>query len=379
MAVHFVTRSPYNKPAQKYQRLFEAESLLSWFQKHWSELPQEESDVDQIGLADSFCDIAELELPPPESFDQFKDYVENVLDIPGEVCCSPHSLQILTDDDELQMADYLFDDQFCQEHRDLSAFLLFEPWELPADAGSGTFDAPQKINAITPAGDGEGQVFLALMNCYDSENLYDLAGAYRLDGLRLPEFSRYLSTVTPDRTWPFELRLLRAHLLSGRQPLESEEAKRVEQIGSQPGDHSAWEEYSRWLAQAGRNPAEMTLLERALQQVAKLPPRQILYASDDAESQFGTEDLASAQTQLHEVMDRLGHVPRHDPSQSVVRVDEHIAQVAISDTSAYGDEVHVFHQWFLFDDLWGCAHRDLASGILRFARRWDVLTLDPSD
>jgi|SRR5258707_13517387 3-oxoacyl-[acyl-carrier protein] reductase len=33
-------------------------------------------------------------------------------------------------------------------------------------------------------------------------------------------------------------------------------------------------------------------------------------------------------------------------------------------------------QWIIFDDLWAGANRDMAEGILRYARRWDVLSED---
>jgi hypothetical protein len=33
----------------------------------------------------------------------------------------------------------------------------------------------------------------------------------------------------------------------------------------------------------------------------------------------------------------------------------------------------MYHQWYLFDDLWASAHPDLANAILRYASRWDVL------
>ena len=33
-----------------------------------------------------------------------------------------------------------------------------------------------------------------------------------------------------------------------------------------------------------------------------------------------------------------------------------------------------YHQWIIFDDLWAGEHPDLAEGILRYAKRWDVLT-----
>jgi hypothetical protein len=35
----------------------------------------------------------------------------------------------------------------------------------------------------------------------------------------------------------------------------------------------------------------------------------------------------------------------------------------------------MFHRWIIFDDLWASEHRDLADGILRYAKRWGILTI----
>ena len=57
-----------------------------------------------------------------------------------------------------------------------------------------------------------------------------------------------------------------------------------------------------------------------------------------------------------------------DPSRNVVQVCNHVAQVSIH---AGGSS---FDQWFVFDDLWGAAHPELANSLLRYCTRWDVLS-----
>jgi hypothetical protein len=59
-----------------------------------------------------------------------------------------------------------------------------------------------------------------------------------------------------------------------------------------------------------------------------------------------------------------------------IRVDEHIAQVCFPE--GYGlyhqEGSELYQQLILFDDLWASAQPDLANAILRYTRRWDVLT-----
>jgi hypothetical protein len=51
---------------------------------------------------------------------------------------------------------------------------------------------------------------------------------------------------------------------------------------------------------------------------------------------------------------------------------DHFAQLCIHVGDSFGNDA--YHQWIIFDDLWAGEHPDLAEGILRYAKRWDVLT-----
>ena len=62
----------------------------------------------------------------------------------------------------------------------------------------------------------------------------------------------------------------------------------------------------------------------------------------------------------------------HDPSKSLVATSDHLAQLCLHVGDFFGKDVH--HQWIIFDDLWAGGHRDLADGVLRYAKRWDVLS-----
>ena len=57
-----------------------------------------------------------------------------------------------------------------------------------------------------------------------------------------------------------------------------------------------------------------------------------------------------------------------DPDASLLRVDDHLAQLAMHCSEAFGHQ-----QWFLLDTVWAAAHPDLARSLLRYAGHWDPL------
>ena len=91
-------------------------------------------------------------------------------------------------------------------------------------------------------------------------------------------------------------------------------------------------------------------------------------------------DLQSASPGLHALAYALDTLAGE--SRSLVHVEDHVAQLSlhVNIWKLPRTERHVYHQWILFDDLWASVHPDLANAILRFVRRWDVLSpLDARD
>jgi hypothetical protein len=85
-----------------------------------------------------------------------------------------------------------------------------------------------------------------------------------------------------------------------------------------------------------------------------------LGTQEEARGEFGT------------ILKRLaGEGWANDPSGSLISLGDHVAQLCLS----VGPEQRMFHQWIIFDDRWAGEQRDLADGILRYAKRWDVLTV----
>jgi hypothetical protein len=205
---------------------------------------------------------------------------------------------------------------------------------LPTTSGDGSYQTSFRIKEIKPAGNGPGATYLAFLAFYDSLNLTDLdvEGPRRIEGVRVPELCDYLRDTTPDQDWPFELKLLRSRL----------------PVADSNGDRLA------------------VLLDRA----ARLPVLGLSGMETSSGIGLGTVEQARAA-----VEDALATISKgtshHDPSKSLISVGEHVAQLCLH----VGWEGEMYHQWIIFDDLWADEHRDLADGILRYAKRWDVLTV----
>jgi uncharacterized protein (TIGR02996 family) len=82
---------------------------------------------------------------------------------------------------------------------------------------------------------------------------------FRVDGLRLPEFARYLATSTPDN-WPFELSLIRSQLFPASSTADSPEEAFLLELRERPRQQDAWMAFGDWLEEQGRGQAGVELL-----------------------------------------------------------------------------------------------------------------------
>src|SRR5262249_37861150 len=141
--------------------------------------------------------IAAQGWPPPKSMRELAGHLEDALYV-NEMKSGPHHVQICTDDDELEMVIYLFDDHYAAANPARAAFLLHDGWQLPAGAGAGGFRTSEKTRLISRDRKGTGTTYLAILAFYASDNIDGLSGAERIDGVRLPDLPPHLLTVQPD-------------------------------------------------------------------------------------------------------------------------------------------------------------------------------------
>ncbi len=344
MSVYFVYRSPCEGPSGKHLRKFDDDTVLGWFQQVWepakqaedaSEWMKSEIGTSVYGFHSIFESARENELPPPTSDRKLKSYLEEHLYVEGEIKFKPHAIQVLTDDDEIELAYYVFDDHYLSDHPGKADYLLHEDWRLPTTSGDRPFKSGVATTALQPRRAGLGETYLAFLAFYDSSgltNLDEFGGPCRIKGVRIPELVEYLEITLPDETWPFELKLLRSQIRHD----DSAEVR----------------------------------LRAALERVARLPVLRISEAESSAGLGMGTVEDACAE--FEKVVKSLRGDLDHDASKSLVATSAHLAQSCLHVENLLG--IDAYHQWFIFDDLWAGDHLALAEGMLRYARRWDVLS-----
>jgi hypothetical protein len=375
MSVYFAYRCHYNQPNCKFVRRFDAPSILDWFRANWegeadysaaSKLALEKLGCQVYSFGNLFVGIAENELLPPRTNAELHQHLEEFLYV-NEMAATSHAIQVYTDDDELEMAIYFFDDWYLTRNPAKAAYLAHKDWDLPTEAGKGGFKTSRRSARLKPDGNGTGTVFLAFEDFYASDNLDCLPKAYRIDGIRLPELCQYLVAAQTKVEWPFELLVLRARLFRKALRASQEEAAFLKAIRHDP---SVIEIYSDWLEERGQSRAGLLGLERGLQEVSKVS---FFELGESSMVQLGGGSWLDDQAALDEALKKFQPRRNFDSSKSHIRVHDHVAQLCLHvDRWSYGGDL--YHHWVLFDDLWAGANPDLANSILRYAERWDPLS-----
>jgi uncharacterized protein (TIGR02996 family) len=382
MAVHFVYRCPYMGPSEKFVAHFEEATVLDWFRSRWAEMGARGYDsgdlpgVKVYGLGSLGEAIAEHALAAPTSAAELQALLEEHLYVEGEILFDEHCLQVLTDDDELQLAYFFFDDTWMAEHAPRAAFLLHSDWRLPTTARAGDFVPRVESVELDPAQDREGTVWINLNVYYDGMNL-DGGTPYHVSGLRMDAFPAWLICNQPGEDWPFELRFLRSQLLQVPSEASPRERELIALIEADPSDPARWSVYSDWLLEQGRAPAPVIVMERALQtcadsvlvdQLSELDHSGLGGSLADARAEIA--EIVRARTQKK---GRSKRKPQASRSAGLVSCSAHLAQACLP---VFSPDIHTHHQWIFFDDRWACAQPALARGVLRYVTRWDVLSIE---
>jgi uncharacterized protein (TIGR02996 family) len=393
MSVYFTYRRHNLGPSGKYTKCFDDDTVFDWFRNRWRHVPDTE-EVHSTWYEDTFgCPavygfgqlfgaIGEHSLPRPETPEQLSEYLRRHLPCSRKSLFAdlPHCLQVLTDDDELELAYYFYDDHYLKQHGRLAAFLLHDDWRLPASFRSGGFTSREPTDLLSPPGGKEGTVYLAVCSYQYSDNLSHPipAQALRLEGIRLPDLGPLLVNAEPD-LGPLPLFYLRGALLIPPADAVPVECCFLQALAEHPSDRATWAAYADWLTEQGQGPLGRHLLERALTRVTRYSPELLEHLERFPDSFYFPPDEGGVATDVWMLQRKENEKPNRlldRPSDSLVQADEHVAQLCLQVGQCFWTDRPSFHQWYLFDDLWASAHPDLANGILRYVRRWDVLTPD---
>jgi hypothetical protein len=364
----FVYRSPYEGPWGRRVRRLADSSPLAWFQRLWQTTADEERferDADAhdwveanleadlgghvYGLSSVFCtsdngDAASLRADrhgplPASTWQELEEVLRRHLYVEGDsrdqIHVDEHSVRVGTDDDEVDLAYYFFDDTLAAAS-DQTAYLLLEDWRLPVASGEGgSFDEPVGVQRLTTRHGGKGATYVVALKPDDHfAHSCDLVPPSILVGVRLPELASHLRSVTPgpaDPGWPATLLTLRSLVA--------------------PTDQRIGPTLRRYTHLVGR------LQERdAAERVRR----------------SATQDHAPAHAALEELLQRPPPGQRTswsepDAAHSRVSDTEHLAQALVHVHELFG-----YERWYLFDDVWAASNPDLAASLLRYASSWDL-------
>src|SRR5438128_3932306 len=121
MAVYFACRSPYAAPGGKHLKRFDDDNVLDWFRARWHRLAgtdaralkqqvEQEMGCYVYSFHCLFLAVGEQGLAPPETHLDLAGEINAAVYANDILCDSPHLLQVGTDDDEVGISYYFFDD-----------------------------------------------------------------------------------------------------------------------------------------------------------------------------------------------------------------------------------------------------------------------------
>lgn len=326
MKITFAYRSGY-VPNNRHLREFEAESVLSWFVQNWpvlsapsnseqaSEALQTLLGVRPYGLPVSDHDD-ETPVAAPRSLKELTEKLE-AFTYNNEVLVSKHCAQVLTDDDEIELAWYVFDEEYAQQNA--AKISIWQHPDLPLQFGDASHQEALKSKKVLPAGTERGQLYWMSSAIHDSMNLEDLEGAYRFEGVRLPELLDYLRD---------------SATISAR------------------GDE-------------GYGLADLRLVQRLCKLFPAHDQQQIFEELANCQTvkldAVASEDIAGLSLEEVRQMQASGATP----DSARVVCGEHLVEVITQDS-----EVHDY--LVLFDDLWLAANPELGQSLIRFCSTWKI-------
>lgn len=313
-------------PNCRYIKEFEEESILNWFQRYWdkftTENPEEDDDyVKVLGTHIYGFSIWQVDDEPipssPTNFEELISIIGKYIynnEIEGDENC----LKVLTDDDEIELAWFLFTEKYKQENFDNLSLWFCN--QLPIRYGENGLKLNVEIE-ILPQGNKEGCVYFISCPIYDGANLEDLEGAYKIENIRLPDLITYLK--------------------------ENE----FEDSGYEYDAGYSELEFLQYISRGSENINVETLFNI----FSKIPITELNVNQDGTNQYEGCT-----------IDELLGLDLRNDAKKSIVNASEHICEISINTVGEF------YNYWIIFDDLWVEENEKLAKSILCFGKDWKI-------
>lgn len=392
MAVYFVLRSHYDEPSGKLLRRFDDATVLEWFRNRWTSFDPDDCPDQVYRLLGFYVDpfinlfraVTEAGLPIPAASVQLEEYLRGHCAAESAIRFTPHALAVMSVDSvRMEMCSYLFDDDYLSEYTDQAAFLLHEGWQLPKrHSRAGVFEPTEPVEPLLPDGHASGTTYCIVLHYeYDNDGpLSDLWGPHRIEGLRLPDLAAHLALHPEIGEESQFLHLLRSQLFLAPFTEDPQEEGFRQELLDGTADLATLAAYADWLQERHAKPLGLLALEQAFRAIPPIPVPHVLsdfwLATENEPIGVLRKRLVERLEQNAIVRDQLPY-----PNNSKLHVGPHLAQLChATEHWRSHHRTDLYHQWILFDDRWAAAHPALANAILRYARRWDVLSPDgPND
>lgn len=336
MNIYFVYRSPYGNQNGKYLKVFEAPSILAWFQHNWDKI----SNPDFLGQeVYGLNDWKRLESYPNSYEELFEEIDEKCYNNRTEL------IQVQTDDDEIHLVWYVFDEVFRNENKkQLTAYLIYEPYQLPLTfAQYPVFYTDLPVTVYPFSGNNLGNTYLitnGLPHDFYNENEFDLLyPPLKIAGISVSDLFNFLLSHEVDKDFVDLIDL--KHLLT-----------------IYPKEYF-WHfltHFEELALKYGEDLSDSHTVDYIVDNVI------------NGDFEKWRESLLGNRHQYRNELKK--DIPKLISKFSVspyLVVSEHLIQVSIPD----GD---CFYYWLIFDDYWASANLDLAESILSYRYKWNCLT-----
>lgn len=348
MATHFVYRSPYF-PQHKFYKPQSELTVLEWFQSLWK---LKTTDYDQYdatieaklgtrvyGLHNYLLENIYLdEVSMPTNFIELINCLEEFSYVTEIIISSTHLIQILTDDDEVDMAYYVFDDTYLQRNPQKITYLIQDHFPREAQQLERRFFAEFYPKTIFANLQPDNSVYLAFFSIWGNNSLFRLPdtqnGVIKIEGIDLSTLPSFLANWQPQKSldaYPLELLFLRAQAIKK---------------------------------------GELLSLEECLECITKLP---VAIAEQDKVFDVETlfeQDIDQINQNLENTIKQSFDQQYLDKcvSNSSYALDAHCAAVSLYFTEILNQPTYEY--WLIFDNVWATAHPMLANSIINFAKGW---------
>lgn len=343
MGVYLIYREPYNNKNCKLVKQFLGTNLVQWSQYVWDEvstLTDEDEIQDKLfkyfgikiyGVI--FYDIINLKIERPINIEDASIMLKKICYTNEIRTNNRNFMQILTDDDEIELAFYLFDSEYLIENKKNASYLAIEGFELP-ETEEPIKSSPHGLNLCF-----ESHWYTSMLSTREP-NVY-------IPEIGIKDLPIYLSNSKVSKDWRIELLILR--VLSKN---DNGQSKTFDQMMQDflSYDFTFWNEFMK--TYEGQERA--FLLQDDIWVIQK--------ELEDKYQSFVPKRPFNKEHGLHRIQ-------RTSNLFQVGIFNEDWGMKPMFGTSP----CYLYDHWLFFESSWAEEYPDLASSIDRYFSRWDCL------